>query len=115
MQAPIDVEQLPPASTFLNYPRQGPPVGKYLGPNTSGEYFTVVSNEAGKEHMRGVSHRIGLAYGCYTINGEPTDPEGLPPDVALSKLRRDWSAMKQPGFIAPGRAGKPARIRPHDA
>jgi hypothetical protein len=114
-QAPIDVETLPPASTFLTYPRQGPPVGKYMGPNTNGEYLTVVSNEAeagSPAPGQPARHRVGLAYGCYTIDGKPTDPAGLPPDVALSKLQRDWAAMKTPGFIVPERAGRPTRIRP---
>lgn len=101
MFEPIEVEQLPQASTFLNYPHTGPAVGKYLGPKTMGEYFTVVSSEPepildadGNECDRRV--RVGLAYGCYSIGGQPTDPDGFPAPVAAALIRRDWGALKVP-------------------
>lgn len=107
---PIDVETLPPASFYLNYPRSGPPVGTYLGPNAMGEYFTVVTTDVG--HAAGFGARVGLAVGCYTINGDPTDPDALPPAVALAKLQRDFSARKSPPIVVPERAGKPTHLHP---
>jgi hypothetical protein len=85
---PIDVTELPEATNYLNFCKLGPPVGKYLGPNTMGEYVTVVSNEPvpyGDE----TRHRIGVAFGIYTIGRQPTDPEGFPAEVALAILRAD--------------------------
>lgn len=103
---PIDVEQLPEASTFLNYPRQGPPVGSYVGPNANGEYLTVVERIERAERIHrdpmddAPGIRVGLAFGVYLVNGEPTDPDGLPADVALAwyqeKIQTDWSALKIP-------------------
>lgn len=108
-QAPIDVPELPPPSAFLNYPRQGPPVGAYLGPNTMGEYLTVVSNEEAAPDWRGpiktkegelfvapYRRRVGLAYGVYTIDGQPTDTEGLPPEVRAMQIQAQWRALKNP-------------------
>lgn len=113
-QAPIDVPELPPPSAFLNYPRQGPPVGAYLGPNIMGEYLTVVSrdiecscpktyaNYEGPEedcpqHGRYPGPvRVGLAYGVYTIDGQPTDTEGLPPEVRAMQIQAQWRALKNP-------------------
>lgn len=89
---PIAVDQLPPASTFLNYPRQGPDIGKYLGPNLDGEYFTVVSRDPGQGPSG--TTRVGLAYGCYMINGESTDPDGFPAPVAAAKLQSEWQALR---------------------
>lgn len=84
----------------LNYPRSGVPVGKYLGPNTTGEYFTVVSNDSWTEPtgdgLVREFRRVGLAYGCYMIDGQATDTDGFPPDVALAKLQTDWQALKTP-------------------
>jgi hypothetical protein len=117
-QAPIDVAKLPPASSYMNYPHQGPPVGKYLGPNTMGEYFTVVSREVDDGMTELIANgtvqaliqegpyrvRVGLAVGCYLINGVPTDPDGLPAQVAVAKMQRDWQALKTPRkTITPGR------------
>lgn len=113
---PIDVEQLPPATTWLNYPGDCENLlGRYLGPNAMGEHLTVVvaeCNDASGEFdlKPKPMTRVGLAYGCYTVNGEPTDPDGLPPGVALSKLQADWQSLKTPGIAVPQRAGKPTRI-----
>lgn len=112
---PIEVDQLPPASSYLNYAKIGPPVGSYLGPNTMGEYVTVVSNKR-VPYGETIRHRVGVAFGIYTVGGEATDPDGLPPEVAyeaeLAKIRSDWQALKTPGITVQHRAGKPGRIIP---
>lgn len=119
---PIEVEQLPPASSYLNYPRQGPPVGAYLGPNAVGEYVTVVSREQIEANwsegpnvfIAPLGYRVGVAFGIYSVGGEPTDPDGFPPEVQYevwqAQVRSDWQALKTPGISVQHRAGKPRRI-----
>jgi hypothetical protein len=99
MQTVIEATTLPEASEHLNYPKSGPAVGTILGPNTGGEYLTVVSNEEYTEPdgLMITSRRVGLAYGMYRINGECTDPEGFPPEKA-----REWQARPPaPRIIVP--------------
>lgn len=107
IKPPIDVDQLPPASTFLNYPRAGLPVGSYVGPTTMGEYLTVVSNETpGLEVARPepTQRCVGLAYGCYLVNGQPTDSDGLPPEVHVLWIQRQWQAAKNLAARPPRRS-----------
>ena len=117
-RGPIDVAQLPPASAYLNYPGPtGVPVGTYLGPTAMGEWVTVVSNERAERNADDdparptIGRRVGVAYGCYTVNGEATDPRGLPQEVALAKMQADFRALLPP-MVAHHRAGLPKRIRP---
>lgn len=93
---PRDVEALPPATTFLNYPRAGLPLGKHVGPNALGEYLTVVD-----VIKTATGTRNGLAYGIITVNGETLDPDGLPFEAqqalnqaALAQLQ----AFRTPGI-----------------
>lgn len=121
MQLPVEVAELPEATYFLNYPKVGPPVGKYLGPNAMGEYMTVVdravlydidkANET--TERRGV--RVGVAWGIYSVGGAATDPDGYPPEIeyamAEDRWRREqneWAATSAPRIIVP----RGARIRP---
>ena len=69
------VEKLPKASRFLNYKGdQSHLIGKHLGPNTTGEFYTVVSfvvtEPAGQ--TRPTETRVGLAYGVYKVR-EPAN------------------------------------------
>lgn len=95
MQTPIDVTELPRATVHLNYPKAGPAVGSYLGPNDLGEYLTVVSSEpivwstimdAAPPHLP--QRRVGLRHGLYTIGGQAIDPKGLPPEVLMASIRK---------------------------
>jgi hypothetical protein len=89
------VEALPPATTFLNYPKQGPSLGAHLGPNLLGEYLTVVELVKTNQGMR-----VGLAYGIIMVNGESLDPAGLPFE-AQQALNRAALAQLQ-AFKTPG-------------
>lgn len=92
---PRDVEALPPATTYLNYPNQGPPLGSHLGPNSLGEYLTVVELVKAQTGMR-----AGLAYGIVTVNGKSLDPDGLPV-LAQQAINQAAMAQLQP-FRTPG-------------
>lgn len=49
----------PPAVCWLNYPHNAPDIGTVLGPNTMGEYLTVVDVSQ--------APRAGLAYGIVEV------------------------------------------------
>lgn len=66
------VDKLPPPSTWLNYGGPGPAIGSVVGPNTLGEYLTVVYSERDPAASR---TRVGLAFGVYII---PVDVPSLP-------------------------------------
>lgn len=93
MQEPVDVAKLPEPTTYLNYPN-GPAIGAYLGPNDLGEYLTVVSNDPREWSHAGLpGRRVGLRHGLYTIDGQATDPNGLPPEVLMASIRKQVADM----------------------
>lgn len=99
MQNLIDVHTLPDATTFLNYPGLGPDIGSYLGPNDLGEYLTVVDNYVASDGAR-----VGLAFGVYTVNGEPVGTTPIPPEVLLAS----WTMAERVELAA----WQPAKMTP---
>jgi hypothetical protein len=67
------VDELPQPSTWLNYAGdQRGLIGQVLGPNTLGEFLTVVFCAYDEREQKS---RVGLAYGVYV---KPSELPGLP-------------------------------------
>ena len=74
------VDELPPPSTWLNYGGdQRGLIGQVLGPNTMGEYLTVVFCAYDERDNRS---RVGLAFGIYV---KPAELPGLPTSDAAEE------------------------------